>query len=267
MLPTAGGARDRGRGGGRRAGRGAARRHPPRPAVPGRRAAAPWAPPSRPAPARAATPSRTAGASARRRRRSSGGLALARALTPGVERSDEDLFEQAATIEGHPDNVAPAVFGGFTVAVARARGYAAVRLPVHPDVRLARASCRRRRCPPRWPAGCCRRRCRTPTPPHNAGGAALLVAALDGSGPSCCSRRPRTGSTRPTARRRCPRRSPSSPSCGAGEPRRWSPAPGRPSWCSARPPGSRADRCVADVVPGDWRRLGLGVGGGVATLA
>ena len=51
-----------------------------------------------------------------------GGLALARALTPDRARSDEQLFEQAAEIEGHPDNVAPAVFGGFTVAVARDGG-------------------------------------------------------------------------------------------------------------------------------------------------
>ena len=46
-----------------------------------------------------------------------GGLALARALViDGRERlSDDELFEVAAEIEGHPDNVAPAVYGGFTI--------------------------------------------------------------------------------------------------------------------------------------------------------
>lgn len=46
-----------------------------------------------------------------------GGLALARALViGGVDRmSDPALFQLAACIEGHPDNVAPAVFGGLTI--------------------------------------------------------------------------------------------------------------------------------------------------------
>lgn len=46
------------------------------------------------------------------------GILLARALTPhGAARlSDEDVFALATTMEGHPDNVAPALFGGFTVA-------------------------------------------------------------------------------------------------------------------------------------------------------
>jgi homoserine kinase len=46
-----------------------------------------------------------------------GGLALARALVvDGHDRlTDDELFELAAEIEGHPDNVAPAVHGGFTI--------------------------------------------------------------------------------------------------------------------------------------------------------
>lgn len=46
-----------------------------------------------------------------------GGLALARALVvDGASRlTDDELFELAAEIEGHPDNVAPAVYGGFTI--------------------------------------------------------------------------------------------------------------------------------------------------------
>ena len=47
-----------------------------------------------------------------------GGLALARALVDdGAERlDDDDLFQLAARLEGHPDNVAPACFGGFVIA-------------------------------------------------------------------------------------------------------------------------------------------------------
>lgn len=46
-----------------------------------------------------------------------GGLALARALAVDGPRrfSDDELFALAAQIEGHPDNVAPAVYGGFTI--------------------------------------------------------------------------------------------------------------------------------------------------------
>ncbi|MEU0315610.1 homoserine kinase [Nocardioides sp. NPDC006273] len=47
-----------------------------------------------------------------------GGLVLARALVAGGELilDDETLFQTAAEIEGHPDNVAPAFYGGFTIA-------------------------------------------------------------------------------------------------------------------------------------------------------
>ena len=47
-----------------------------------------------------------------------GGLVLARALVAGGELilDDETLFRRAAEIEGHPDNVAPAFYGGFTIA-------------------------------------------------------------------------------------------------------------------------------------------------------
>lgn len=47
-----------------------------------------------------------------------GGLALARALVDeGAERLDDNaLFQLAARLEGHPDNVAPACFGGFVIA-------------------------------------------------------------------------------------------------------------------------------------------------------
>ncbi len=59
------------------------------------------------------------------------GLGLARALA-GAEGSwhDHELLRLAADIEGHPDNVAPAVLGGLTVAYGSAGAFDAVRLPV-----------------------------------------------------------------------------------------------------------------------------------------
>ncbi|MDT9595096.1 homoserine kinase [Nocardioides zeae] len=61
-----------------------------------------------------------------------GGLALARALVlDGTARIDDtDLFALAAKLEGHPDNVAPATFGGFTVSGAEAGNFFAVPAPV-----------------------------------------------------------------------------------------------------------------------------------------
>ncbi len=66
------------------------------------------------------------------------GLLVARGLTEdGVERLPEgDLLDLAARIEGHPDNVAAALLGGFTVAWMEGSGRAhAVRRRVHPEVR------------------------------------------------------------------------------------------------------------------------------------
>ncbi|MFZ1363174.1 MAG: homoserine kinase [Candidatus Nanopelagicales bacterium] len=47
-----------------------------------------------------------------------GGLALARELLRqvGQDLTDQRLLELANDLEGHPDNVAPAIFGGFTIA-------------------------------------------------------------------------------------------------------------------------------------------------------
>lgn len=53
-------------------------------------------------------------------------LAAAGALLPeGSQPSTDDLFELAARIEGHPDNVAPAVYGGLTISWAGEDGGAA----------------------------------------------------------------------------------------------------------------------------------------------
>jgi homoserine kinase len=65
------------------------------------------------------------------------GVLAARALTDGgPERMDDDAaLNLAAQLEGHPDNVAPCLLGGFTIAWSQGRDVRAVRLEPHPDVR------------------------------------------------------------------------------------------------------------------------------------
>ncbi|MEU0551545.1 homoserine kinase [Micromonospora sp. NPDC005979] len=65
------------------------------------------------------------------------GVLLARALVAdGGERLDEPaLLRLAAEIEGHPDNVAPCLLGGFTLAWTGTDGARAVSLPVADAVR------------------------------------------------------------------------------------------------------------------------------------
>ncbi|MET8118605.1 homoserine kinase [Micromonospora sp. NPDC005189] len=65
------------------------------------------------------------------------GVLLARALvTDGEHRLDEaGVLRLAAEIEGHPDNVAPCLLGGFTVAWSDSTGARAVSLPVADGVR------------------------------------------------------------------------------------------------------------------------------------
>ncbi|MGC4876740.1 homoserine kinase [Micromonospora sp. DT43] len=65
------------------------------------------------------------------------GVLLARALVvDGERRLDEPgVLRVAAEIEGHPDNVAPCLLGGFTVAWSEPGGARAVSLPVADDVR------------------------------------------------------------------------------------------------------------------------------------
>lgn len=65
-----------------------------------------------------------------------GGLGLAQACCPPASRpSHEAVLELAAAIEGHPDNVAPAVLGGFTPTWMDDQGAHAVRLQPHERVR------------------------------------------------------------------------------------------------------------------------------------
>lgn len=105
------------------------------------------------------------------------GIVAARALHPYGELLDDAAALTLATeIEGHPDNVAPCLAGGLTIAWTRPDGPRLVRLELAaevvalvPDVRLATEQARGL-----LPA----------TVPHadaatNAGRAALLIAALD----------------------------------------------------------------------------------------
>jgi homoserine kinase len=69
-----------------------------------------------------------------------GGVQLARGLvSDGFARiDDEAALRIAGRLEGHPDNVAPCLLGGFTIAWTEGPGARAVRLPtadrVHPTV-------------------------------------------------------------------------------------------------------------------------------------
>jgi homoserine kinase len=111
-----------------------------------------------------------------------GGLALARALlADGPERLGVDaLFRLAADLEGHPDNVAPAAYGGFVISGRESEEWYAVRAPV--DSRVVAAAF----VPPDPLSTEVARGLLPETVPHaeaaaDAGRAALLVAALGGA--------------------------------------------------------------------------------------
>lgn len=65
-----------------------------------------------------------------------GGLALARGLVAGggLLLDDEAVFRLAADLEGHPDNVAPAFYGGFVISGREGEEWFAVRSGVDPRV-------------------------------------------------------------------------------------------------------------------------------------
>ncbi|MFC4564514.1 homoserine kinase [Nocardiopsis mangrovi] len=108
------------------------------------------------------------------------GAAVALAFVHGADAVDRDrLFRIAADLEGHPDNVAPCVHGGFTVAWRGGAGWGALRLPTSPLLRAvacvpaARLSTEEARglLPDRVPHA---------DAAFTAGRAALLVAAVSG---------------------------------------------------------------------------------------
>jgi len=70
----------------------------------------------------------------------------------GDRFSPEELFREAVRLEGHPDNVAPAIFGGFVLSLPReGDGFEALRLPrprgvaitlVVPEIRVSTEAAR-----------------------------------------------------------------------------------------------------------------------------
>lgn len=110
------------------------------------------------------------------------GIVLARALAvDGTSRLDDArLLGLAADLEGHPDNVAPALLGGFTISGRDESGrWYAVPSPVSPTVRAVVMI------PPDAVSTKTARGLLPATVPHadaaaNAGRTALLVAALAG---------------------------------------------------------------------------------------
>ena len=110
-----------------------------------------------------------------------GGVVLARALVAGGQllASDEALFDLAADLEGHPDNVAPAFYGGFVISGRDDDRWYAVRTGVDPRITAVAFV------PPTGVETAVARGLLPATVAHadaaaNSGRAALLVAALTG---------------------------------------------------------------------------------------
>jgi homoserine kinase len=106
------------------------------------------------------------------------GILAARALAGGSSLSDAEVFALATEIEGHPDNVAPCLAGGLTIAWTHQSGPAGmVKLTPHKDVRPVavipdfRLSTEQAR-------GLLPKDVPHTDAAHNAGRTALLVAAL-----------------------------------------------------------------------------------------
>ncbi len=64
------------------------------------------------------------------------GIRLAESMVDGAQFSDAQALTLAAELEGHPDNVAACLFGGFTIAWQGPTGVHATRLDVHPLLRV-----------------------------------------------------------------------------------------------------------------------------------
>lgn len=109
------------------------------------------------------------------------GVVLARGLVAGGQllASDEQLFDLAADLEGHPDNVAAAFHGGFVISGREGDHWYAVRAGVDPRITAVVFV------PPTGVETKVARGLLPATVPHgdaaaNSGRAALLVAALTG---------------------------------------------------------------------------------------
>ncbi|WP_341769339.1 homoserine kinase [Aeromicrobium yanjiei] len=198
-----------------------------------------------------------------------GGVLLARALVVGGEAllDDAAAYQLTVDLEGHPDNVAAAFFGGLTIAWIDGAAAEVERLETDVEVTVfvppAAVSTEKAR-------GLLPRASRTPMP--RATPAAPPCSWPPSPGRRTASRRrPRTGSTRATAPRRCPSPTSCCASCGSRAYRRSSRAPARRSWCSreewptALPPGgsstswasiARAQRSSA-AAPEQLNRSGI----------
>ncbi len=64
-----------------------------------------------------------------------GGITIANTLL-GSPWGKEQVLNLAAEMEGHPDNAAPAIYGGICISVKTEKGYAATPLPVGNDLSL-----------------------------------------------------------------------------------------------------------------------------------
>lgn len=110
-----------------------------------------------------------------------GGLALARALVLDGDRFDDDsLLFLANQIEGHPDNVAPALIGGFVIAGQNADEVWAISAPIAQSINVIAFV------PPTGVSTEAARGLLPEQVPHavaaaNTGRAAILVAALAGA--------------------------------------------------------------------------------------
>ncbi len=110
-----------------------------------------------------------------------GGVVLARALVAGGQLliDDDALFRLAADLEGHPDNVAPAFYGGFVISGREDEQWYAVCVGVDPRISAVVFV------PPTPVATAVARGLLPALVPHadaaaNSGRTALLVAALSG---------------------------------------------------------------------------------------
>jgi len=108
------------------------------------------------------------------------GICAARGLVAGgrLLMDDDAVFRLAAEMEGHPDNVAPAFFGGFTIARREGERFRVTSVPVDPRVNAVVFV------PPEPVATTLARGVLPALVPHaaasaNAGRAALLVRALN----------------------------------------------------------------------------------------
>ena len=165
-----------------RARRAAPRRDPPRRARPATR---PWPSSATSAPRlalRCTTRSRTAAGSAPRRPRSWPGWSPRPAhwRATGADRLDDGLARSRRRGSRAIPTTSPPPARAASTLAWRRRTAAVARGPARPRRCAARgrAGAGRRAGRPRRPAGCCRRRCRTPTRRSGAGRAALLVHAL-----------------------------------------------------------------------------------------